>query len=147
MLISLIQQADRDQLDFVYYIVTSQLRYLYMYVYCACVCLEIFMMVHLHVLKHNNYIMIGYNSSKEKQKLQNVMAFGSDIEPTSVNPTHRVEEGRQKEVDRFDEILQEITERKEFLDEMESLGQGKQYRSKIMTEISQVSNYYNSCYR
>ena len=64
------------------------------------------------------------------------MAFGTDIEPIRVHPA----QGRQKEeeVDRFDEILQEITERKEFLDEMESLGQGQQYKSKIMTEISQV---------
>ena len=72
------------------------------------------------------------------------MAFGTDIEPIRVHPAHRVDEGRQKEeeVDRFDEILQEITERKEFLDEMESLGQGQQYRGKIMTEISQVHNIF-----
>ena len=49
-------------------------------------------------------------------------------------------------------VLQEIEERREFLTEMESLGKGKTYRSKIMTEISQVSIYaliYVSiaCYR
>ena len=35
-------------------------------------------------------------------------------------------------------VLQEIEERKSFLDEMEQLGQGKKYRTVIMTEISQV---------
>ena len=35
-------------------------------------------------------------------------------------------------------VLKEIEERRQFLDEMEALGQGKQYRAQIMTEISQV---------
>lgn len=35
-------------------------------------------------------------------------------------------------------VLQEIEDRKGFLDEMEKLGQGKKYRTIIMTEISQV---------
>ena len=34
--------------------------------------------------------------------------------------------------------MKEIEERRQFLDEMEALGQGKQYRAQIMTEISQV---------
>ena len=38
-------------------------------------------------------------------------------------------------------VLQEIEERREFLTEMESLGKGKTYRSRIMSEISQVSIY------
>ena len=38
-------------------------------------------------------------------------------------------------------MLQEIEERREFLTEMESLGKGKTYRSRIMSEISQVSVY------
>jgi len=37
-------------------------------------------------------------------------------------------------------VFQEIEERKAFLDEMEALGQGKQYRTIIATEISQVNN-------
>lgn len=35
-------------------------------------------------------------------------------------------------------MLNEVQERKEFLAEMEALGQGKKYRSMILTEISQV---------
>ena len=35
-------------------------------------------------------------------------------------------------------VLKEIEERRQFLDEMEALGQGKQYTAQIMTEISQV---------
>ena len=35
-------------------------------------------------------------------------------------------------------VLQSIEERREFLREMEQLGQGKQYRTLIETEISQV---------
>ncbi len=83
------------------------------------------------------FTLSGYNSTVEKQKLQNVMAFGVDTEP---KPVHRVSSTMvpEQEVDRFDEILQEIGERKEFLNEMESLGQGHKFRSRIMTEISQV---------
>ena len=36
-------------------------------------------------------------------------------------------------------MLEEIEERREFLTEMEGLGQGEKYRNKIMTEISQVN--------
>jgi len=35
-------------------------------------------------------------------------------------------------------VLQEIEERRQFLAEMEALGQGKKYNTQIMTEISQV---------
>lgn len=38
-------------------------------------------------------------------------------------------------------VLQEIEDRKRFLDEMEELGQGKKYRTVIATEISQVKWY------
>ena len=42
----------------------------------------------------------------------------------------------------FFTVLQEIEDRKAFLDEMEVLGQGKQYRTIISTEISQVNISY-----
>ena len=83
---------------------------------------------------------VGYNSTTEKQKLQNVMAFGSELEPvasTVVKP-HPLSDKDETEVDRFEEVMKEIEERKEFLEEMEALGQGDKYRSKLMTEISQV---------
>ena len=38
-------------------------------------------------------------------------------------------------------VAEEIEERRQFLAEMEALGQGKEYHSKIMTEISQVKLY------
>jgi len=80
-------------------------------------------------------------SEKDKRRLQNVMAYGEDgknIEdvPRQKKPSPR-EMVQEKEVDRFDEVFQEIEERKAFLDEMEALGQGKQYRTIIATEISQ----------
>jgi len=80
-------------------------------------------------------------SEKDKRRLQNVMAYGEDgknIEdvPRQKKPSPR-EMVQEKEVDRFDEVLQEIEDRKAFLDEMEELGQGKQYRTIISTEISQ----------
>lgn len=77
-----------------------------------------------------------FNSTKEKSKLQNVMAFGSDTEPHTRRPCVP-EEPAPAAVDRFDEVLYEIEERREFLTEMEALGQGQQYRSKITSEISQ----------
>jgi len=40
----------------------------------------------------------------------------------------------------FFSVLKEIEERREFLSEMETLGKGKEYRSKIQTEISQVND-------
>lgn len=33
--------------------------------------------------------------------------------------------------------MHEISERQQFLEEMESLGQGREYRNRIMAEISQ----------
>ena len=43
-------------------------------------------------------------------------------------------------------VLQEIEDRKGFLDEMEKLGQGKKYRTIIMTEISQVRMVDRRCW-
>lgn len=42
------------------------------------------------------------------------------------------------ELDRFEELVKEIQDRKEFLADMEALGQGRQYRGIILAEISQV---------
>ena len=73
------------------------------------------------------------------------MAFGSEIEPTPlVARSHPLPE-EETEMDRFDEVLKEIEERKEFLEEMETLGQGQKYRTKLMTEISQVLVRVTKC--
>lgn len=80
-------------------------------------------------------------SEKDKRRLQNVMAYGEHGKDIEDVPTQRRRPAKEmkpeKEVDRFDEILQEIEERRSFLDEMETLGEGKKYRTIIMTEISQ----------
>lgn len=68
-----------------------------------------------------------------------MMTFGCEVAPESSLARPRPEPKYETELDRFDEILKEIEERKEFLEEMEALGQGKNYRTKLMTEISQVS--------
>ena len=69
------------------------------------------------------------------------MAFGSEVEPAApaVTRPHPLPAQDETEVDRFEEVMKEIEERKEFLEEMEALGQGQKYRSELMTEISQVS--------
>ena len=74
------------------------------------------------------------------------MAFGSEVEPAAPMMTrpHPLPAQDETEVDRFEEVMKEIKERKEFLEEMEALGQGQKYRSKLMTEISQV--YYYKTY-
>jgi hypothetical protein len=83
-------------------------------------------------------VFIGYNSTKEKQKLQNVMAFGSELEPAVPTMARPHPAQDETEVDRFEEVMKEIEERKEFLEEMEALGQGHKYKTKLMTEISQA---------
>ena len=90
---------------------------------------------------------VGYNSTKEKQKLQNVMAFGSEAEPIpTVARPQPLSPQDETEVDRFEEVMREIEERKEFLEEMEVLGEGQKYRTKLMTEISQViKDNNNNC--
>ncbi|NXN95913.1 EVG1 protein, partial [Rhinopomastus cyanomelas] len=75
---------------------------------------------------------------KEKQRLQNILATGKDVvERKGKQLLVQAEEEEMPEPDRFEELLNEVQERREFLAEMEALGQGKKYRSIILTEISQ----------
>uniref|UniRef100_A0A3Q3WL40 Uncharacterized protein n=1 Tax=Mola mola TaxID=94237 RepID=A0A3Q3WL40_MOLML len=78
---------------------------------------------------------------KEKRRLQNIMSTGQE-EPTAVTPRN-VPACRSREVeeerDRYQEVLDEIEERRQFLADMDSLGQVKQYVNLINTEISQVN--------
>ena len=73
--------------------------------------------------------------------MQNVMTYGSETAPVPIVARPQAVPEEETEVDRFEEVLKEIEERREFLEEMEALGQGKNYRAKVMTEISQVSYY------
>nr|XP_012314352.1 UPF0193 protein EVG1 [Aotus nancymaae] len=74
---------------------------------------------------------------KEKQRLQNIFATGKDPEELKRKARPGQQEAPTPEQDRFEELVKEIQERKEFLADMEALGQGKQYRRVILAEISQ----------
>ncbi|NXA28334.1 EVG1 protein, partial [Ibidorhyncha struthersii] len=75
---------------------------------------------------------------KEKQRLQNILATGKDVVECNVKQTLvQTKEEEIPEPDRFEELVNEVQERKEFLAEMEALGQGKKYRRIVLTEISQ----------
>ncbi|KAF5905017.1 UPF0193 protein EVG1, partial [Clarias magur] len=74
---------------------------------------------------------------KEKRRLQNILATGQeDPQPSSshTRPDNRKEDATK---DRFQEVLDEIEERRQFLEEMTSLGRGAQYQHIINSEISQ----------
>ncbi|XP_042324590.1 UPF0193 protein EVG1 [Sceloporus undulatus] len=74
---------------------------------------------------------------KEKERLQNIFAKGKDkIRKKTQKQPVKVEED-VPELDRFDELVNEIQDRQKFLAEMEALGQGKSYHGIILTEISQ----------
>ncbi|NWX16347.1 EVG1 protein, partial [Aegotheles bennettii] len=81
----------------------------------------------------------GRDLEKEKQRLQNILATGKNVVEDKVvkQVLVRTEEEEVPEPDRFEELVNEVQERREFLEEMEALGQGKKYRSIVLTEISQ----------
>ncbi|XP_015261477.1 PREDICTED: UPF0193 protein EVG1 [Gekko japonicus] len=74
---------------------------------------------------------------KEKERLQNILATGKDkVEGARRKKPVKVEEV-VPEPDRFEELVKEVEDRKQFLEEMEALGQGKLYQGIILTELSQ----------
>ncbi|XP_023574683.1 UPF0193 protein EVG1 isoform X1 [Octodon degus] len=75
---------------------------------------------------------------KEKRRLQNIFATGKDPEERKRKGPPARQEEPAHELDRFEELVREVQERKEFLAAMEALGQGRQYHGIILTEISQV---------
>uniref|UniRef100_A0A8C6CA89 Uncharacterized protein n=1 Tax=Monodon monoceros TaxID=40151 RepID=A0A8C6CA89_MONMO len=74
---------------------------------------------------------------KEKRRLQNIFATGKEPAERKRKPPPVRQENPVPELDRFEELVKEIQERKEFLADMEALGQGRQYQGIILTEISQ----------
>uniref|UniRef100_A0A8C9EUV0 Chromosome 22 open reading frame 23 n=1 Tax=Pavo cristatus TaxID=9049 RepID=A0A8C9EUV0_PAVCR len=75
---------------------------------------------------------------REKQRLQNILATGKDVVEHRVKQIQvQTKEEETPELDRFEELVNEVRERREFLAEMEALGQGKKYQRIIFTEISQ----------
>lgn len=75
--------------------------------------------------------------SHETQRLQNLMAYGKDIDEEIRNMYFEEAPQEEKEpVDLFSEILREIKERKEFLDDMAALGEEKKYLPEIQCQIT-----------
>ncbi|OXB77512.1 UNVERIFIED_CONTAM: hypothetical protein H355_015804 [Colinus virginianus] len=75
---------------------------------------------------------------REKERLQNILATGKDVVQHQVKQMLvQTKEEETPELDRFEELLKEVQERREFLAEMEALGQGKKYQRIIFSEISQ----------
>nr|KAF6367760.1 hypothetical protein mMyoMyo1_001812 [Myotis myotis] len=74
---------------------------------------------------------------KEKRRLQDIFAAGKDKEERKRKPRAVQRKDPAPEPDRFEELVKEIQERKDFLAEMEALGRARQYRGLILTEISQ----------
>ncbi|XP_068176999.1 UPF0193 protein EVG1 [Antennarius striatus] len=75
---------------------------------------------------------------KEKRRLQNILETGQE-EPTG-SSSRNVPVCHNSEVvesDRYEEVLNEIEERRQFLTDMAALGREKQYLNIINTEISQ----------
>merc|ERR1712227_1012267 len=75
----------------------------------------------------------------EQEKFQNKLAYGVE-DPVQIyreqKEKNKIE--KPKPVDRFVELEKEIKDREEFLNEMESLGQGQKYRGQIRAEISGI---------
>lgn len=73
-----------------------------------------------------------------------MMAFGQDITPASetskvvVRRQQKLEVDSDEETDRFQELENEVEERKAFLAKMYQLGKGKEYHTMIETQISQM---------
>uniref|UniRef100_A0A1I8GL79 UPF0193 protein EVG1 homolog n=2 Tax=Macrostomum lignano TaxID=282301 RepID=A0A1I8GL79_9PLAT len=95
----------------------------------------------------------GRNQDAEKRRLANRMAFGDECPPDDGRGDVGGSGGRRKggvrrmtleapapepTLDRFDELAEEVEDRRRFLDQMEAAGQGAKYRAKIQAEISQL---------
>uniref|UniRef100_A0A0A9W2I2 UPF0193 protein EVG1 n=1 Tax=Lygus hesperus TaxID=30085 RepID=A0A0A9W2I2_LYGHE len=76
--------------------------------------------------------------TKEKQRLQDLMAFGKTIQKnrTKPPPVSNEENEMEKKCEKIAWVLKEIEERENFLSEMKKLGQGKQYEGIIRQEIA-----------
>ncbi|XP_074030592.1 UPF0193 protein EVG1 homolog [Leptinotarsa decemlineata] len=75
---------------------------------------------------------------KEKERLQNKMAYNEEIKVRKPKIFQKlVSKEDKEEINRFDQIVQEIKEREEWLKEMEALGQGNKYRQIIELQIQE----------
>uniref|UniRef100_A0A1A8G4Z3 Chromosome 22 open reading frame 23 n=1 Tax=Nothobranchius korthausae TaxID=1143690 RepID=A0A1A8G4Z3_9TELE len=75
---------------------------------------------------------------KEKRRLQSIFAVGKEESSSSESPRKTpVQEPEASEIDHFQEVLNEIEERRQFLADMAALGQEDRYADMIDTEITQ----------
>ncbi|XP_017548472.1 UPF0193 protein EVG1 isoform X1 [Pygocentrus nattereri] len=74
---------------------------------------------------------------KEKHRLQSILATGQEEPQPSLSHQQPTERGEGRETDRFQEVLDEIEERRQFLEEMNALGRGQHYQHIINSQISQ----------
>ncbi|CAL8330106.1 unnamed protein product [Lota lota] len=75
---------------------------------------------------------------KEKSRLQRILATGEDQPKPKPKSSGSVGQNPEStERDEFQEVVDEIEERRQFLADMTALGQGKIYHNLINTEISQ----------
>uniref|UniRef100_A0A672IQH3 Uncharacterized protein n=1 Tax=Salarias fasciatus TaxID=181472 RepID=A0A672IQH3_SALFA len=72
---------------------------------------------------------------KEKRRLQDILSTGAE-EPREAPP----EPSPPEKKERYEEVLDEIEERRQFLSEMASLGQERDYVDIINAEISQQTD-------
>ncbi|CAH0563474.1 unnamed protein product [Brassicogethes aeneus] len=75
---------------------------------------------------------------KEKEKLQDIMAFNQVVEPKKFWPVFDVpndETPRDAKINRFDQLEKEISDRKLWLEEMEKLGEADRFRFIINQQI------------
>ncbi|XP_056443049.1 UPF0193 protein EVG1 isoform X2 [Gadus chalcogrammus] len=75
---------------------------------------------------------------KEKSRLQSILATGKDETKPKPKPSRsEAQSPETMEKDGFQEVVDEIEERRQFLADMTALGQEKLYRNLINTEIAQ----------
>ncbi|CAF2127017.1 unnamed protein product [Rotaria magnacalcarata] len=77
---------------------------------------------------------IKTRTDQEKDRLAHLMAYG--VDPTKVIYKQVEYSPPPREIDRFDELVLEIEQRKQFLEQMTSLGKRKEYQQVISNEIS-----------
>ncbi|XP_072539545.1 UPF0193 protein EVG1 [Salminus brasiliensis] len=74
---------------------------------------------------------------KEKRRLQSILATGQEEPQPSLPHPQPSKRAGETQTDRFQEVLEEIEERRQFLEEMSALGRGHHYHHIINSEISQ----------
>ncbi|KAG5460777.1 MAG: hypothetical protein BJ554DRAFT_7133 [Olpidium bornovanus] len=87
------------------------------------------------------------NMSGEKERLQKAMASRSsgnvivgggsapELDASRAAPRSRIREEKEEELDEVQMLLEEIAERKAWLEDLEALGQGAKYRRDVNQEI------------